>query len=370
MKSDSFMNALTKYIDKKMVQGVVTSATNKDVYSYLEKEIVIGTSVDGLVIAYKDDNLAKMAIGIIDDKDGVATPLICFGAGSGNGDNRGYMTKGTSNSLDIYMIGDLSAGEVGGIRIKPDGISVTHGIVVDEGLAGEFTIDATYWNEKLNELDMIDIIENPTKDIEIPSENIDPTSVAYWDAGGSEVGAGAWYYNLIKTDLQMAAPLPTIITMDGNGIRAETTGDSGKYAQLDYRGLYINGGAIQIKGSDGDTMIDGNGIIASKIVAGTLTGFLIRTAATGERMELSGDGIESYNSSGQKSGFQIDPTFNDIQLYSSGVEIMAIINNLDGTAGIRFQGYSIGYGAGGTWYANNEWDFQYATIKNLTAVFG
>jgi len=369
MKSDNMMSALTKYIDKKMVQGVITAATNKNVFSYLDKDIVIGTSVDGIAIVWRDEELTKMAIGIIDDKDGNAIPLLALGAGSGNGDNRGYIAKGTQG-LDMYYMGDLSAGEVGGIRIKADGIYVTHGIVVDEGLAGEFTINGTYWNEKLNELDMTTIIENPAKGLDIPSENILDRDADFWSAGGSENGKGAWYYNLLKTDLQMDAPLPTIITLDGNGIRAETTGDSGKYAQLDYRGLYINGGAIQIKGNSGTTLLDGDGIIASAIVAGTMTGMTIRTAASGERLELSADGIKSFDALGAKSGFNVDDTFNDIGLYDSNVELMAIINNLDGTAGIRFQGYSIGYGAGGTWYANNEWDFYYATIKNLTATFG
>lgn len=50
-----------------------------------------------------------------------------------------------------------------------------------------------------------------------------------------------------KDDLRFTAPLPTSISMDANGITAKTS-DPTKYARLDYRGLYIAKGAIQIDG--------------------------------------------------------------------------------------------------------------------------
>jgi len=51
----------------------------------------------------------------------------------------------------------------------------------------------------------------------------------------------------VRKDLRLNAPLPTSILMDSNGITASGT-DASKYARLDYRGLYIAGGAIQIDG--------------------------------------------------------------------------------------------------------------------------
>jgi len=51
----------------------------------------------------------------------------------------------------------------------------------------------------------------------------------------------------VRKDLRLNAPLPTSILMDANGITASGT-DASKYARLDYRGLYIAGGAIQIDG--------------------------------------------------------------------------------------------------------------------------
>ena len=56
----------------------------------------------------------------------------------------------------------------------------------------------------------------------------------------------------LRSDLNMSAPLPTSITLNNEGIRASTVTPD-KYAQLDYRGLYIKNGAIQIDGSDGKT---------------------------------------------------------------------------------------------------------------------
>lgn len=50
----------------------------------------------------------------------------------------------------------------------------------------------------------------------------------------------------LRRDLNLAAPLPTYLTMGNNGITATAT--NGGMARLDYRGLYVRGGAIQIEG--------------------------------------------------------------------------------------------------------------------------
>ena len=50
----------------------------------------------------------------------------------------------------------------------------------------------------------------------------------------------------MREDLGVTAALPTSIKMNGSGITAYA--NSGGYARLDYRGLYIYGGAIQISG--------------------------------------------------------------------------------------------------------------------------
>lgn len=61
----------------------------------------------------------------------------------------------------------------------------------------------------------------------------------------------------LRNDLRLTAALPTSLTMNQSGITASTS-DPSKYARFDYRGLYVNNGAIQVKRPDGfNTIIDG-----------------------------------------------------------------------------------------------------------------
>ena len=76
----------------------------------------------------------------------------------------------------------------------------------------------------------------------------------------------------IRGDLRLTAPLPTSLTLDTNGITAQTSTAS-NFARLDYRGLYVQGGAVDIRTS-------------SSLNAGVL---------------LNGTGIKGYNSSGTQT---------------------------------------------------------------------
>ncbi|UNY39805.1 tail fiber protein [Bacillus phage vB_BauM_KLEB27-3] len=74
----------------------------------------------------------------------------------------------------------------------------------------------------------------------------------------------------VRLDLRLEAPLPSRIKMNENGIRVDTDiADS--YASLDYRGLYIKGGAIVIDGGlpsdqlDPDLINDVNNSLKSDI---------------------------------------------------------------------------------------------------------
>lgn len=51
----------------------------------------------------------------------------------------------------------------------------------------------------------------------------------------------------LRTDLRLASPLPTNLLLNGDGITASTPSDSSKFARMDYRGLYVQGGAIDIR---------------------------------------------------------------------------------------------------------------------------
>lgn len=68
----------------------------------------------------------------------------------------------------------------------------------------------------------------------------------------------------LKIDLRLTAPLPTSISLNASGITA-TTSDPNKFARLDYRGLYIQGGAIDIRTSaltNRGVILDANGLRA------------------------------------------------------------------------------------------------------------
>ena len=85
----------------------------------------------------------------------------------------------------------------------------------------------------------------------------------------------------IRTDLRMTAPLPTNITLNGEGITATVTGNANKFARMDYRGLYIQGGAMDIRTS----------------------------ATTNSGVVFNGTGISAYNSSGNRT-FYVDTNGN------------------------------------------------------------
>ena len=61
MKTDSLSTALNDIINSKISKNFFTSITSKRIYSYLDKDIVIGTSADGLAMVFKDEDLVKMA---------------------------------------------------------------------------------------------------------------------------------------------------------------------------------------------------------------------------------------------------------------------------------------------------------------------
>src|SRR5690625_580457 len=59
----------------------------------------------------------------------------------------------------------------------------------------------------------------------------------------------------LRDDLRLMSPLPTNITQGDFGIRATASG-SGKYAQMDHRGFFVKGGAIQIERPDGALWVE------------------------------------------------------------------------------------------------------------------
>ncbi|MEK3725301.1 phage tail spike protein [Paenibacillus sp. FSL H8-0034] len=109
----------------------------------------------------------------------------------------------------------------------------------------------------------------------------------------------------IRNDLRLQAPLPTSVTLNANGITASTT-DVNKFARLDYRGLYVQNGALQITSNTGTAIVDGDGITAATIKAGTMFG-VESTIGTGNNVfKASSQGIQLGHSVFGSSPFRVD----------------------------------------------------------------
>ncbi|AJD91529.1 hypothetical protein JMA_22120 [Jeotgalibacillus malaysiensis] len=130
----------------------------------------------------------------------------------------------------------------------------------------------------------------------------------------------------IRTDLRLTSPLPTHLTLNSSGITA-TTSNSSNYARLDYRGIYVQGGAIDIRTS---TSLN-RGVV------------------------FDGNGLRGYNSSGAKT-FEIDTNGN--AMFSG-----QIVN-----ATTTASGKSVTIANGNISVEHNVSSFKYETDINQTGV--
>lgn len=120
--------------------------------------------------------------------------------------------------------------------------------------------------------------------------------------------------NGIRTDLRLTSALPTSLTLNANGITA-TTSNSNNFARLDHRGLYIQGGALDIRtgaASNVGVIINGSGFhgynssgtrtvhVNSSTGRMTISGsFTIQSSeANSNSIRIDETGIYAYNSSG------------------------------------------------------------------------
>lgn len=122
----------------------------------------------------------------------------------------------------------------------------------------------------------------------------------------------------LRNNLRITGQLPTSIALNQYGITAYTT-DPTQYARLDYRGLYIKGGAIQIDGGLSDSQIAGasgwNNKTSRLDATGLYTSFIKADqidVATGKikaaQIEAEYLKIAAANITGQLKASQIDVT--------------------------------------------------------------
>lgn len=384
-------------------------------------EGAIGTLItnDVQVINFKQNNTTKMAIGLIADKDNVTTPLIVFGAGDGNGNNRGYISKGT-DGLSMYYIGDKNANEVAGLKLKKDGVYSTHKIIVEEGLGSQFILEATTWNAKLEKTGMKTILQTPSEAVGIVKENITSVnaevirgtylSTANWEGGSGNyiyMTQQLMYFKESSTTKMAQGFLPdhtgTLIPMTVYGAGAGNDSAVNKgYISKDATGfnMFFVGTNNQAQGitikSDGiyctsalklntklaDAYIDSAttwvnklqnmdtyGNMANNIVLGST----VKTHDTGNnRIVLDPvTGLAQYNSSNQKNGIFIDKGFSDLFVYYNNTALFQIYNSVTGISLKSFGGEILRYD-GTTNYTipQGDWNFSSATITGLVAKFG
>lgn len=296
------------------------------------------------MIFFQEDTNTKMAMGFLPNKDNTQIPLIVLGAGDGNGSNRGYIQKDT-DGLSMYYIGDKTLGEVSYLKLMKDK-AILNGYEVfstKSAIADSYIASATTWNTKLSETQMTNVLQNTSKNLQIPQENLSTTvsnkinnAYAIIDPNDMKILA-----NKIK-DASITTAAIANSAIDNTKL-ANLAVDAAKLANSAVTATKIAnaavGSAAIATAAIGSAHI-ANGVItnahildatiesakiksltADKIVAGTLTGFTIQTASTGKRLILQSNGLASYDGS-TLQGWQIDPmgSIGYFRGYTNGVE--------------------------------------------------
>lgn len=180
---------------------------------------------------------------------------------------RGIIIKSPDNPMDMLVI------QSGMLAISNDGGSTWRHSITKNGIIGERIIGRILMGNRLIIEDENGIIRF-TGSLQEIFDDLGNVKVAIGeyetgkygmriDGGSLEIVNGldathispTLYDDLqyddtqLKVDLRLTAPLPTSISLNASGITATTTGDVNKFARLDYRGLYVQGGAIDIRTS-------------------------------------------------------------------------------------------------------------------------
>ncbi|HAY22601.1 MAG TPA: hypothetical protein DCY27_10645 [Desulfobacterales bacterium] len=119
--------------------------------------------------------------------------------------------------------------------------------------------------------------------------------------------------------------------------------------------------------------IDSNG---DATFTGTITGGIIQTAVTGDRIVITGNSLKTYRNisgtdylNGPAWGTGVGVLYGDLSFYDQGIETFRIENALLGTGWtlrpMNGGTLYIGYGGAST-YASGSWNFNYASIMGLS----
>jgi hypothetical protein len=308
--------------------------------------------------------------------------------------NSGSQISGTTiDKIKIEQL-DATTAKIGSALI--DTIKTNQIVFGTNGLPDTLITSASTWNGKTTKIDANGIYTGSiyANQITVGGGTIPDSLVgssSTWNAKettlGSQAKADAAYNNAVsvanskdstlRSDLRLTASLPTQITMNSSGIRASSAAG---YAQLDYRGLYVYNGAIQITNPAGTTIMDGNGIYST-----TITGSTIQTGYAGTtRMVLDQAGIKSYDNSNNLNGIVIsNGNFSFLNYYYQGSDRGGMyqaggtlfLEPRNGADLVISPNYAYGNitiqaGSGATTKAKGSWDFSGANVTGIVAKFG
>ena len=105
--------------------------------------------------------------------------------------------------------------------------------------------------------------------------------------------------------------------------------------------------------------LGGDAVFTGAVTGATITGGTLKTAASGKRIEITEDGLVSYDSSNEKSGIAIDlqDALSALYFYKDGV----LVGGLTDSTG----GMGLGAVPGKTLYLIGDIDFIAATVEGL-----
>lgn len=184
--------------------------------------------------------------------------------------------------------------------------------------------------------------------------------------------------SLVRQNLNLVGSLPTTLQLNSTGITAYTSYDSSRYARLDYRGLYVQGGAIDIRtnyeanrglyldangmraydnigrktfdittngditlGGSAGTFINRDGIVADYIIGNT---FVVGRNFTNTKLTMTTSDTGSHKFySNQAAGFEIGSSGSLSFNVGSGYPIF-----LNGFTRVNNSNLSVDYTEGGT----------------------
>ncbi|MCK9477997.1 MAG: hypothetical protein M0R40_00660 [Firmicutes bacterium] len=294
-------------------------------------------------ITFRNDELIKMALGFVKDKDGTGIPGIVLGAGDGTGKNVGYITKDATGIDIFYITEDETAVR---LRLDESGKIFLNGTEVpafdeDNPLQDDYIAKAEQWNKA--------VLGTKDTDGEYRVTNSEIKD-------GANISAAKIESLIVGTNVTMGADAVIEWTKVNNKPDFKTVATSGSYSDL------TNKPSIPtVPSYITSTKITQTTIESPSITGGTITGGEVRS-------NLSSTTYGQYISL-NSSDASLDLYY---QSLGGSPEHRGTIYQAGGSMYIKPMGASVLYignepSGGNTHktYPVGTWDFTNATVDNL-----